>query len=106
MIGEGDCQVSTCFMLVYCLVYSLTMKLEATCSSETSFDFQRTTGCYIPDVELFMTTDVRPSNRISCGGGEEYIHRNPAGRRGRRKRKAVPGDITGPVNCLPGSVSL
>jgi hypothetical protein len=30
------------------LAYSLTLKMEATCSSETSVDFQRTTGHYIP----------------------------------------------------------
>jgi hypothetical protein len=27
--------------------------MEATCSSETSVDFQRTTRCYIPKIELF-----------------------------------------------------
>jgi hypothetical protein len=37
------------FMLVSCSVYSPTLKMEATCSSETSVDFQRTTWCYIPE---------------------------------------------------------
>jgi hypothetical protein len=32
--------LATCFMLVFCLAYSLTLKMVATCSSETSVDFQ------------------------------------------------------------------
>jgi hypothetical protein len=31
------------FYLVFCFVYSSTLKMEATCSPETSIDFQRTT---------------------------------------------------------------
>jgi hypothetical protein len=31
-----------------------------------------------------------------CGGGVEYLHRNPASRRRRRKGNPVPGSITGP----------
>jgi hypothetical protein len=37
------------FTLVSCLAYTLTLKMEATCSLETSVDFQRTTWCYIPE---------------------------------------------------------
>jgi hypothetical protein len=36
------------FTLISCLVYSLTMMVEATCFSEMSVDFQWTTWCYIP----------------------------------------------------------
>jgi hypothetical protein len=32
-----------------CLVYSSKLKMEATCSSETSVDFQRTTWSYFPE---------------------------------------------------------
>jgi hypothetical protein len=39
-------------MLISCLAYSLTVKMEATCSSETSVDFQRTTSRYIPDYKV------------------------------------------------------
>jgi hypothetical protein len=39
--------------LVSCSAYSLTMKVEAICSSETSVDFQRTTRRYI-----FITTAI------------------------------------------------
>jgi hypothetical protein len=37
------------FTLVSYLAYSSTLKMEATCSSETSEDFQRTTRRYIPE---------------------------------------------------------
>jgi hypothetical protein len=36
-----------CFLLVSCWAYSSTLKMEATCSSETSIDFERTTHQYI-----------------------------------------------------------
>jgi hypothetical protein len=36
-------------LLVSCLAYSPNLKMEATCSSETSVDFQRTTRHYIPE---------------------------------------------------------
>jgi hypothetical protein len=38
-----------CFMVVPCLAYSLTLKMEATCFSDMSVDFQWTTWRYIPD---------------------------------------------------------
>jgi hypothetical protein len=38
-----------CFMLVSFLVYPSTLKMKAMCSSETSVDFQRTIGRYIPN---------------------------------------------------------
>jgi hypothetical protein len=40
---------ATRFMLVSCLAYSSTVKIEATCSSETSVEFHRTTRRYIPE---------------------------------------------------------
>jgi hypothetical protein len=41
--------LATCFTLVSCLAYSSTLKMAATCSSETSVDFQRITWRYIPE---------------------------------------------------------
>jgi hypothetical protein len=41
--------LATCFTLVPCLVYSSTPMIEATCSSETSDDFQRPAKRYIPE---------------------------------------------------------
>jgi hypothetical protein len=45
------------FVLVSCLAYSSIMKMEDTCSSETSIDFQLTTRRYIPEARTL---------RISC----------------------------------------
>jgi hypothetical protein len=42
----------TCFILISCLAYSSTLKMEATYSSETSADFQRTTLLYIPNARI------------------------------------------------------
>jgi hypothetical protein len=53
--------LATCFTTV-CLAYSSTLKTEATCSSETSVDFQRTTRVISQKIELFITTAVRTSN--------------------------------------------
>jgi hypothetical protein len=36
-------------MQVSCLTYSSALKLEATCYTETSVDFQRATRCFIPE---------------------------------------------------------
>jgi hypothetical protein len=41
--------VASIFMLVSCLAYSSTLKMEATCSSEMSADIQWTTWRYIPE---------------------------------------------------------
>jgi hypothetical protein len=48
--------LATFFMLVSCLAYSSTLKMEATCSPDTLVVFQRTTVPYI-----FIGTDVRTS---------------------------------------------
>jgi hypothetical protein len=37
------------FMVVSCLAYSLTLKMEAICYSDTLVNFQRTTQHYIPE---------------------------------------------------------
>jgi hypothetical protein len=42
------------FMLVSCLAYSSTLKMEAICSSKTSADFHRTTRRYIADNRTFQ----------------------------------------------------
>jgi hypothetical protein len=45
--------LTTCFMLVSCLAYSSTLKIEATCSPETLVDFQCITQRYIPECITF-----------------------------------------------------
>jgi hypothetical protein len=50
----------TCRLHLYvesCLAYSLTLKTEAMCSSETSADFQRTTRRYIPEGRTLHLND-------------------------------------------------
>jgi hypothetical protein len=48
-ISTNETLFVTCFMLVSCLAYSSTLKMEVICSSETSVDFQRITWRYIPE---------------------------------------------------------
>jgi hypothetical protein len=40
---------AACFALVPCLVYSWTIKMEVTCSSEMLVDLQRTIRHYVPE---------------------------------------------------------
>jgi hypothetical protein len=47
--------------LVSCSVYSLTLKIEAICSSETSVDIQQTTQNYIPEDSILQTEAPLPS---------------------------------------------
>jgi hypothetical protein len=53
---------ATCFMLVFCLAFSSTLKMEETYSSETLVDCQQTTWRYIPKIELIIITAVRTLN--------------------------------------------
>jgi hypothetical protein len=45
----GDALLAAWFTLVSCLAYSLTLKIEAICSSKMSVDFPWTTQHYIPE---------------------------------------------------------
>jgi hypothetical protein len=49
-------------MHVSCVAYSSSVKMEATCSSETSVHFHRITGRYIPE------------GRITSSFGRRYKH--------------------------------
>jgi hypothetical protein len=49
LLKGNRCLLAICFMLISCLVYSSALKMEATCSSEASTEFQRTTWRYIPE---------------------------------------------------------
>jgi hypothetical protein len=53
---------ATSFMFVSCLVYSSTLKMKATCSSETPTEFQRTARRYIPRDRTLSNTFVREQN--------------------------------------------
>jgi hypothetical protein len=41
--------LAACFMLVSFFAYSLTLKMEATCSSKIPVDFSLSKHCYIPE---------------------------------------------------------
>jgi hypothetical protein len=45
----GKCRLPFAFTLVSCSAYSLTLKMEAKCSSATLLNFQWTTWRYIPE---------------------------------------------------------
>jgi hypothetical protein len=60
---QCEALLTTCFMLVSCLAYSLALKMEAICSSETSVNFQRTARCYIPEDRTL--NNLRFENLIS-----------------------------------------
>jgi hypothetical protein len=47
--SSGSKNKASAFKLVSCLAYSSTLKMEATCSSETSVDSERTARRYIPE---------------------------------------------------------
>jgi hypothetical protein len=49
LIGLRQASLAPCFMLVSCLTYFSALKMQATCSSETSVDFQQITRRYIPE---------------------------------------------------------
>jgi hypothetical protein len=52
-------EFATCFRLVYCWAYYYNiLKIEATCSSETSAYFQSTTSRYIPEDIIVHTENV------------------------------------------------
>jgi hypothetical protein len=48
-ISRKEPWLAICFMLAFLLVYSSTLKMEATYSSETTVGFQRTIRRYIPE---------------------------------------------------------
>jgi hypothetical protein len=54
---------ATYLTLVSLLAYSSTLKMEATCSFETSVDFQWTIRCYIPE-----DTTLQPENLLHILG--------------------------------------
>jgi hypothetical protein len=46
---ESQALLATCLMLVSCVAYSSTLKMEVTCCFKTLADFQQTTQQYIPE---------------------------------------------------------
>jgi hypothetical protein len=59
--------LATCFIIVSYLAYFRTLKMEPTCSSETSADFQPITRRYIPEDRtlLFKSSGIYPKDKGS-----------------------------------------
>jgi hypothetical protein len=57
--------LATCFLLVSCLAYSSTLKMEVTCSFEILVDFERTARCSIPE--------VRSLHNFCCENLRSYV---------------------------------
>jgi hypothetical protein len=47
--NQHEAEIATCFTLVSCLAYFLTLKMEAVCSTKKLVGFAQTTQCYIPE---------------------------------------------------------
>jgi hypothetical protein len=60
----------TALTLVSCSACSLTLKMEATCSSETSADFQRTTQRYIPEDRILHN---QPCENLKFCMSQKYL---------------------------------
>jgi hypothetical protein len=69
---EKWAQQSICFMTFPVLAYCLSLKMEETCFSETSVDFQRVIQCYIAEGRPFNT------GRYVGHFLSYFIHLNPA----------------------------
>jgi hypothetical protein len=54
--------LTTCFLLVSCLAYSPTLKMEVACSCEISVNFNGRYGAIFQKIRLFITTAVKISN--------------------------------------------
>jgi hypothetical protein len=57
--------LQSAFTLVSCSVCSPTVKMEATCSSETSFDFQMTTWHYILEDRQNSSVNIQVPARVA-----------------------------------------
>jgi hypothetical protein len=64
------------FMLVSCLAYSSTLKLDVTCSSEFQLTFNRLHGVISQKLELFITTAVITSDATRCYAPEDSTLHN------------------------------
>jgi hypothetical protein len=68
------------------LAFSLTLKMEATCLSETSVDFQWSTWCYIPegrilhnhsyeDLKIFYQCSLHTFTQVTLHGNSANSHK-------------------------------
>jgi hypothetical protein len=66
--GVNEAMFCACFMLVFCLTYSLALNMDAIYSSETSVDFHRTTQRYISEDTTLHNhrCENLKSNKLLC----------------------------------------
>jgi hypothetical protein len=79
-ISEFEALLATCFTMVSCLAYSLTLKMEAICSFVMSVDFQRTTRRHVSEdrtLQLLVKFIRRISMFISYLRIKSINHRLP-----------------------------
>jgi hypothetical protein len=62
--SSGSPLLAVCFMLVFYVAYSSTLKMEATCSSETLVDIHGPHSVISQKVEDFIVTAVGTSDPI------------------------------------------
>jgi hypothetical protein len=65
--------LAACFTQVYCLVYFSILKMEATCSTETSIDLQRTTRRYITEEKIIYLFVVHVTMPVFFLGFSIYL---------------------------------
>jgi hypothetical protein len=65
-------------MLVSCMVYSLAMKIETTCSSETSVDFQHPAG-HILTASVVKGPGYRSRGLGSIPGATDFLRSSGSG---------------------------
>jgi hypothetical protein len=70
LVEQGSSLLGVYLLLVSCLAYSLTLKIEATCSYEMSVDFGQHTRHYIPEDRTLH------SHRCDCPRSNSYVYDN------------------------------
>jgi hypothetical protein len=70
---EAGSELAPCFTLVSYLAYSSTLKMEAICSSETSVDYQLTTGRYNPGYRILRVIHILGAIRHGCQPARDAV---------------------------------
>jgi hypothetical protein len=74
--SEADIFIAAYFKMISCITYSSTLKMEATCSSETSVDFQPSIWRYNPEYRTLRNHQIqiaRTESRYAANVMEKYF---------------------------------